>query len=72
MKFLPKPERRKILRKSQSLRWMAFGAVLMFAETVLAAVGYELLPGPRWAQSAGIGAVFALGYAARFLAATDE
>jgi len=51
---------------------MAFGAVLMFAETVLAAVGYELLPGPRWAQSAGIGAVFALGYAARFLAATDE
>ena len=72
MKFLPKEERRRVLRKSQSIRWMAFGAITMFAETVLAAVGYELLPGPRWAQSAVIGLVFALGYGTRFLAARDD
>ena len=72
MKLLPKPERRRILKKSQSLRWMAFGAVLMFCETVLAAVGYEFLPGPRWVQSASIGAVFVAGYVARFLAARDD
>jgi len=72
MKLLPKEERRWVRKKSQSIRWMGFGAALMFAETVLAAVGYELLPGPRWAQSMVIGFIFVAGYVARFLAAQDD
>ena len=72
MKLLPKPERRRVLKKSQSLRWIGLGFVLTVAEAMAQAVGEQFLPGPRWAQSLMIGLILAGAWGARFLAARDD
>lgn len=72
MKLLPKPERRRVLRKSQSLRWIGVGFALTVAETMAQAVGEQLLPGPAWAKSLVIGLILAGAWGARFLATKDD
>ena len=72
MKLLPKPERRRVLRKSQSLRWIGVGIVLTVAETVAQAVGNELIPGPAWWRSLVIGLILAGAWGARFLAVRED
>ena len=72
MRLLPKPERRRVLRKSQSLRWIGAGFVLTVAETMAQAVGEQLLPGPSWAKSLVIGLILAGAWGARFLAARED
>jgi len=72
MKLLPKSERRRVLRKSQSLRWIGVGFVLTVAETMAQAVGDQLIPGPGWVKSLVIGLVLAGAWGARFLAARED
>ena len=72
MKLLPKPERRRVMRKSQSLRWIEVGMVLTVLETVAQAAGDQLVPGPWWVKSLVIGLVLAGAWGARLLAARDE
>ena len=72
MKLLPKDERRRVLRKSQSLRWIGLGMVLTVAETVAQTVGQQLIPGPSWVKSLVIGLILAGAWGARFLAARED
>lgn len=70
--MLPKSERRRVLRKSQSIRWIVAGFVLTVVESVASAVGDELLPGPKWLRAAVIGMVLAAAFVARFMAARED
>lgn len=72
MKLLPKPERRRVLKKSQSLRWIVAGFAFTIIETVANAAGNELLPGPVWMRSLVIGVILACAFVARLLAAKDD
>ena len=72
MKLLPKPERRRVLKKSQSLRWIVGGFAFTIIETVANAAGNELLPGPVWMRSLVIGVILACAFGARLLAAKDD
>lgn len=72
MKLLPKPERRRVLRKSQSLRWIVGGFVFTILESVASAAGNELLPGPAWMRSLVIGVILACAFVARLLAAKED
>ena len=72
MKMLPKDERRRVLRKSQSLRWIVAGFAFTILESVASAAGNELLPGPAWMRSAIIGLILACAFVARLLAAKDD
>lgn len=72
MKLLPKPERRRVLRKSQSIRWIAAGFVFTALEVVAGAVGDELLPGPKWARASIVGMILACAFVARFMAARED
>ena len=72
MKLLPKDERRRVLKKSQSLRWIEVGMVLTVVETVAQAAGDQLLPGPWWVKSLVIGVVLAGAWGARLLAARED
>jgi hypothetical protein len=72
MQLLPKPERRRVLKKSQSLRWIVAGFVFTVMEQVAGAVGYELIPGPKWQTSLILGVIFAGAFVARLLAAKDD
>ena len=72
MKLLPRPERRRVLRKSQSLRWIVAGFIFTALEAVASAVGDELLPGPKWLRAAIVGVILACAFVARFMAAREE
>lgn len=72
MKLLDKPERRRVLKKSQSLRWIVAGFVFTAAEVVASAVGDELLPGPKWLRASIVGLILACAFVARFLATRDD
>ena len=72
MKLLPKEERRRVLKKSQSIRWIAAGFVFTILEAVASAVGDELLPGPKWLRAAVIGLILACAFVARFMAARED
>ena len=72
MKLLPKEERRRVLKKSQSLRWIEVGMVLTVVETVAQAAGDQLVPGPWWVKSLVIGAILAGAWGARLLAARED
>lgn len=72
MKLLPKDERRRVLKKSQSLRWIGAGFVLTIAETMAQAVDQQLIPGPDWFKFLVIGLISAGAWGARFLAAKDD
>lgn len=72
MKLLPKSERRYVLRKSQSIRWIAAGFVFTVAEAMASAVGDELIPGPKWLRALIIGLILASAFVARFMAARED
>lgn len=72
MRLLPKPERKRVMRKSQSIRWIAAGFVFTVLEAVASAVGDELLPGPKWLRASIIGLVLAGAFVARFMAARED
>lgn len=72
MKLLPRPERRQVLRKSQSIRWIAAGFVFTVLEAVASAVGDEMLPGPKWLRAAIVGVILACAFVARFMAARED
>lgn len=72
MSLLPRDERRRVLRKSQSLRWIGVGFALTVAETMAQAVGEQLIPGPAWVKSLVIGLILAGAWGARFLAARED
>lgn len=72
MKLLPRPERRQVLRKSQSIRWIAAGFVFTVLEAVASAVGDEMLPGPKWLRAGIVGLILAAAFVARFMAARED
>jgi len=72
VKLLDKPERRRVLRRSQSLRWIGVGFVLIVAETIARAVGEQLIPGPDWFKSLVVGLIVAGAWVARFLAPSED
>ena len=72
MRLLPKPERKRVLRKSQSIRWIAAGFVFTALEVVASAVGDELLPGPKWMRASIVGLILACAFVARFMAARED
>ena len=72
MKLLPRPERRQVLRKSHSIRWIAAGFVFTVLEAVASAVGDEMLPGPKWLRAGIVGLILAAAFVARFMAARED
>jgi hypothetical protein len=58
MKLLPKAQRRKVMRKSYSLKWIAGGFVFTMAETIAGVMGETLMPGPSWVKALVLASIF--------------